>query len=227
VQNNREHLSALQAVATTAPTPALPDELTLSATETESQLTSCRFELRQLQLQLGQCLGQIDAIGSTEALKARLDTVNRRINRLEEYYRALETAQEALYQASTSLQRRFAPRISKRAQQYFSRLTGGRYNRLSLSDDLSLQASAENEDTMRSAGWRSDGTIDQLYLSLRLAVADELTPGAPLILDDALVRFDDQRLQAALDTLREEANNKQVLLFTCQQRENKYIKENV
>ena len=66
---------------------------------------------------------------------------------------------------------------------------------------------------------RSDGTIDQLYLALRLAVAEELTPDSPLILDDALVRFDDTRMQAALAILEELAKNRQVILFTCQQRE--------
>ena len=152
-------------------------------------------------------------------LKARLDSTSRRINRLEEYYRALELAQEVLYQASTTLQRRFAPRISKRAQAYFSRLTGGRYPRINLSDDLSISASAENEDILRSVQWRSDGTADQLYFALRLAVTGELTPEAPLILDDALVRFDDRRLKSALDILQQEAMHRQVLLFTCQGRE--------
>ena len=61
--------------------------------------------------------------------------------------------------------------------------------------------------------------MDQLYLALRLAVARELTPQAPLILDDALVRFDDARLAAALGILRREAETKQVILFTCQGRE--------
>jgi uncharacterized protein YhaN len=63
--------------------------------------------------------------------------------------------------------------------------------------------------------------VDQLYLALRLAVAEELTPDAPLVLDDALVRFDDTRLKAALDILQEMGQNKQVILFTCQGRENR------
>ena len=58
-----------------------------------------------------------------------------------------------------------------------------------------------------------------LYLALRLAVAEELTPDAPIILDDALVRFDDQRLKEALTVLMEEAQSKQVILFSCQTRE--------
>ena len=84
---------------------------------------------------------------------------------------------------------------------------------------MSVHAGAQGEDTLRSQLWRSDGTVDQLYLALRLAVAQELTPEAPLVLDDALVRFDDRRLAAALDVLRKEAQQKQVILFTCQGRE--------
>ena len=113
------------------------------------------------------------------------------------------------------MQRRFAPRISKRAQTLFGKLTGNRYQRLTLGEDLSLQACTEEEDTLRNALWRSDGTVDQLYLALRLAVAEELTPEAPLILDDALVRFDDERLQAALTVLKTVSQERQVLLFTC------------
>ena len=82
-----------------------------------------------------------------------------------------------------------------------------------------MEASAQNENTLRGTLWRSDGTVDQLYLALRLAVAEELTPTAPLILDDALVRFDDTRLAAALALLAQTAEEKQVILFTCQSRE--------
>ena len=78
---------------------------------------------------------------------------------------------------------------------------------------------------MRPAQWRSDGTVDQLYLALRLAVAEELTPDAPLVLDDAMVRFDENRLAVALNILKETAEDKQVILFTCQGREKKLYGE--
>ena len=212
-------LQALQSSAQPAAKPAKPDDLTCSAEETERQLTEARFTQRQLHLQLGQYLGQAETLGQESLLKARLDTLNRRIARLEDTYYALEMAQDALRDATTSLQRRFAPRIAKRAQELFGKLTGGRYQRLTLTEDFSVNASAENEDTLRSAQWRSDGTMDQLYLALRLSVAEELTPEAPLVLDDALVRFDDTRLAKALEILRETAETKQVILFTCQGRE--------
>ncbi|MBQ6997386.1 MAG: AAA family ATPase [Oscillospiraceae bacterium] len=214
-------LQALRASAQPAAKPAKPDELTQSAEETQQLLNEARFSQRQLQLQLGQCMGRAETLGQESLLKARLDTLNRRIARLEDTYYALELAQDALRDATTTLQRRFAPRIAKRSQELFGKLTGGRYQRLILRDDLSLEASAEGEDTVHSSQFRSDGTVDQLYLALRLSVAEELTPDAPLVLDDALVRFDDTRLAQALNILRETAETKQVILFTCQGREKK------
>ena len=75
---------------------------------------------------------------------------------------------------------------------------------------------------LHGTAWRSDGTVDQLYLALRLAVAEALTPEAPLVLDDALVRFDDTRLQEAMALLREESERRQVIVFSCQTREENY-----
>ena len=212
-------LQALQSSAQPAVKPTKPDDLAYSSEETERLLADSHFTQRQLHLKLGQYIGQAETLGQESLLKARLDTLNRRIARLEDTYYALEMAQDALHDATATLQRRFAPRIAKRAQELFGKLTGGRYQRLTLTEDFSINVSAENEDTMRSAQWRSDGTVDQLYLALRLSVSEELTPEAPLVLDDALVRFDDKRLAVALEILRETAENKQVILFTCQGRE--------
>ena len=212
-------LQALSGAGKQVPPPQFEDTLTWTAQETAKRLTDCALEQQLLQRRLGQCQGQMKALGQKESLVALQRQLADRIASAEEYYRALTRAQQTLQQAAQELQRRFAPRISKRAQELFARLTGKRYQRLSLGQDLSLEAGAEGENTLRGTLWRSDGTVDQLYLALRLAVAEELTPEAPLVLDDALVRFDDVRLKAALDILKEESAQKQVILFTCQSRE--------
>jgi len=167
----------------------------------------------------------MENLGEESTLKQQLASIRNRICKLEETYAALTLAMQTLSEASNALQRRFAPRIAKRAQQLFCDLTGSRYDRLTLEEDLSISAGAQGEDTLRSSLWRSDGTIDQLYFALRLAVAEELTPNSPLILDDALVRFDDKRLLSALNILKEEADTKQILLFTCQEREAQLLRE--
>ena len=219
LQQAQNHVNALRAMAKTALPPTGPDTLTFTEAETNRLLSDASYEQQQLMQRLGQCVGQMEALGSSEALNRELEQVYRRIRSLEQTYMALEYGLNTLNTARQELQRRFAPRITKRAQQLFAKLTGGRYDRFMLGEDLSIQAGAQGEDTLRSQQWRSDGTVDQLYLALRLAVAQELTPEAPLILDDALVRFDDERLAAALKLLQQEAETKQVLLFTCHSRE--------
>lgn len=203
--------------------PRFPDELTYTAPETARMISDCTFQQKQLQLQLGQHQGRMAALGAKAELELQLDGLNTRISALEETYGALEIAMNTLSAATTELQRRFAPRISKRAQELFSKLTEGRYDRLTLGEDFTVHASATGETTLHSALWRSEGTTDQLYLALRLAVSQELTPDAPFILDDALVRFDDQRLSQALAILEETAASRQVILFTCQDREKRLL----
>ena len=199
--------------------PEQPDELTYDGAETVRLLADAMQQQQLLADQAGQIQGKMAALGDEEAMKKQLQALQTRIAKLEETYKALELALRTLESASAELQRRFAPRISQRSKELFSRLTGNRYDRLTLGEDFSVRAGAAGETTLQSTLWRSDGTVDQLYLALRLAVAEELTADAPLVLDDALVRFDDTRLQAALEILQQFAENKQVILFTCQKRE--------
>ena len=209
----------LKAMAKTAEAPQTPDELSYTEGETARLLSDAQSELTLLNSRLNQYQGRMSALSSREELEAALDTCSRRIRQLEDTYAALVIAQQTLTEASQNLQRRFAPRITGRARELMDAFTDGRYDRLQLGEDLELWAGAGEEDVLRDILWRSDGTADQLYLALRLAVAEALTEDAPLILDDALVRFDDRRLKAALDVLRKEAETKQVILFTCQGRE--------
>ena len=222
-QQAEKYLNTLQSMAKRVERkPAMEDILAYSPEETEKLLTEAYVEQQRLQNRLGQYQGRMEALGDPDALQAQLEAVVCRIDRLEETYGALTLALETLAQARQALQRRFAPRIAARAQALLARMTDGRYDRLRLSEDLSLLSGAGQEETLHEVFWRSDGTVDQLYLSLRLAVAEELIPEAPLVLDDALVRFDDTRLKAVLEILKEEAEQKQVILFTCQHREKEY-----
>ena len=217
----KRHLEALNAVVKPVEKPTTPDNLTQNEAQTAQLLAECAAEQQRLQNRLGQYQGRMEIIGSAEDLRLQHKRVSDRIARLEDTYTALTIAQETLQQARTELQRRFAPRITQRAQELLGAMTDGRYQSLTMGEDFSLRASAGQEDVQWDAIWRSDGTIDQLYLALRLAVAEELTPDAPLVLDDALVRFDDTRMAAALNILRKMAESKQVICFTCQGREAK------
>ena len=221
LQRAESQITTLRSMTKEVTAPTQPDDLTQTLSETDMLLTNAAFEQKQNQLRLGQFQGQAEALGQESDLKAKLKQVRLRIGRLEETYAALEVAQEALRKATSELQRRFAPRIAKRTEELFGKFTAGRYETVRLKEDLSLEVGMQQEIKTHSVQWPSDGTVDQLYLALRLAVAEELTPEAPLVLDDAMVRFDDARLATALNILTEMAENKQVILFTCQSREKK------
>ena len=214
------HYENLRSMVRPVEKPAMPDHLTQSDEETARLMSECAMEQQHLQHRLGQYQGRMELLGNRQTAQKQLDKVNTRITQLEETYGALVIAQETLAAARAELQRRFAPRITKQAQSMLARMTDGRYHSVTMRDDFSLLAGAEQEETLHDALWRSDGTMDQLYLALRLAVAEELTPNAPLILDDVLVRFDDARMRSAVSILRELSENRQVILFTCQGREN-------
>ena len=218
-QQAQKHAETLRSVAKPAQKPAQPDHLTCSAEETARQLSDAAYEQKQLQLRLGQYEGRMDPLGSEDVLQRELDAINARLKKLELTKNALEFAQKTLQEATNELQRRFAPRISQQSRDLFTRLTGGRYERLTLMQDFQVDTGTTEEVNDHAAQLRSDGTMDQLYLALRLAVAKELTPHAPLVLDDALVRFDDTRHAAAMHILKEEAQQKQIILFTCHSRE--------
>ena len=218
-----EFAKTLEQMTVKVEPPCQPDTLSYSYRQTADILDSARLEQKQVQLKKAECDGQRQLQGHEAQLRQDMEKVKSRIQRLETYYDAIEMAQAALARAGAALQRRFAPKISKRTQELFKDMTGDRYRRVVMAEDMHLSISAEDEDTLRDAQRRSDGTVDQLYLALRLAVAQELTPEAPVILDDALVRFDDDRLAAAMDILAREAEEKQVILFTCQSRETEYL----
>lgn len=219
VYRAEEFAKALEEMSQPVQPPEEQDVLNYSYRQTVDILDSAKFEQRQVQLKLAECDGQRQLQGHEAQLRSSLEKEKQRILRLEAYYDAIEMAQVALSKAGTALQRRFAPKISKRTQELFQGMTGARYQKVVMAEDMRLSIAAADEDTLREAQRRSDGTVDQLYLALRLAVAEELTPDAPVVLDDALVRFDDARLAAAMTILAEEAKEKQVILFTCQNRE--------
>ena len=199
------------------------DDLGLTLEETEQRIAQVTERLRLTQLRLGQCQGRMETMTEGEQLRLDLEQQRTRLAELVRYERALDLAIRAMEEASRELQRRFSPRITALAQDFLSRLTHGRYNRVVIGEDLSILAACDTETTLRGGQWRSDGTADLMYLALRLAVWVTLNPHGPLILDDALVRLDDKRLTAVLALLSELGLERQVILFSCQDREKRIV----
>ncbi len=219
----RLHVQDLQTMARCAEGPEPEDALTLSREQTLRAIEEKTGRIDRYRLQLAQYRGRMELMPEETALQSRLTQARTRLQELEAMYQAIGYAQNALDTAMQELQRRFAPRITRRAEEHLRFLTGGVYDRISIGEDLTIQAAGRGEATLREVQWRSEGTSDQMYLALRLAVWEVLSPKSPLILDDALVRFDQERMEKAMELLERLSGERQVLLFSCQNREKEWL----
>lgn len=216
------------------PQPPLPDpeetlpRPVLSREQIDAALPQVRNQLREARSRVDSLTGQLRTMDSPESLQAQRDQCTRRLEALQAEYDAIALAMEALTQANTVLQTRFSPALGAETARIFSAITGGRYDKVLLDRNLSLSAQPAGDAMPRALSLLSQGAGDQLYLAVRLAICRMVLPrdkAAPLILDDALANFDDQRLAAALDWLAEESRTRQILLFTCHRREGDYLRD--
>lgn len=183
-------------------------------------------ELARLSREESRTEGELRAMGDHSALLGRREELTRRRSELQLEYDALALAMETLSDANGELQSRFSPELGRQAGHIFSALTAGKYDGILLDRSMNASAAAEGDPIPRSAALLSQGGADQLYLALRLAICRMVLPedcAVPLILDDALTNFDDERLGYALEWLLEESRSRQILLFTCQKREGAYL----
>jgi len=115
---------------------------------------------------------------------------------------------------------RLAPRMTEIAGEYLSAITGGAYGEVMLNRELGV--SVRVPETARFASEPrqelSKGTVDQIYLALRLALVQVFSDSGesiPMLLDDPFSNYDDDRLRRALGLLQEVSKTNQIILFTC------------
>lgn len=185
-----------------------------------NELLRLNSSLADVRSQLDQSRGRVAALGDPAELEAKREALTARAEALTKRYDALELALGALENANSELQTRFSPQISALAGRLLGEMTGERYDTILLGSDLRAEARERGELVTRQLLYLSGGTADQVYLAVRLAICKlALGEDVPIVLDDALVRFDDERMRAALTLLRQEAGTRQIILFTCQKRE--------
>ena len=170
--------------------------------------------------------GRLDTLGDPLVWKTRLRELEAEHERVEFELEALTAALDELALADEEMRSEFSPALAKSAASVLSRLTGGAYTELTLDRELNALVRCAGEPVLHESAFLSRGTADQLYLALRLALCDMLLGGedpCPIVLDDALINFDDVRMGYALDYLAEMAQHRQILLFSCHSREKRYI----
>ncbi|MCQ4922723.1 AAA family ATPase [Tissierella carlieri] len=145
---------------------------------------------------------------------------------LENKYKSLEIAAQAIEELSRDIHSQFTPEINKKVSKIVEKITEGKYNNIKISESLNI--SVENPITREiiDINSLSGGTIDQLYFSLRFGIINSMVDNKlPLILDDCFIQYDDSRLKNIIEFLTDIGNERQVILFTCHNREKKALED--
>ena len=128
-------------------------------------------------------------------------------------------AKECLEKAYAKVKSSISPRFIKNLSDIISKISNDRYNNIVLTDDEGLKIEVQNGSYM-PVSRLSVGTIDQLYLSLRISSIDELSSeNMPIILDETFAYFDNERLENILKYINTNFKDTQIIIFTCSNRE--------
>ena len=156
------------------------------------------------------------------ALESELRELKTRHAALSAQYDAITRAIGALTNADREIQKRFSPALAQKAAEYMEALTDGRYDALALTRDFTAEARRAGDTLGHSTAYLSAGAADLMYLAVRLAMCElalECDEPCPIILDDTLVNFDDDRAHRAVELLHTLAKKRQIILFTCHKRD--------
>lgn len=182
------------------------------------ELTGARAEAQRLSRQLAEINGRLAAMGDPLVLSSALNWMQEEYGIISKEYEAIDLAVETLRAADREIQSRFSPELGRVAAGYMSAVTGGRYADVLINRDFTAKIRTADDAVARDAEYLSAGTLDLMYLAVRLAVCELALPegeNCPLIIDDALVNLDETRQEQAMALLARIAKNRQVILFSC------------
>jgi len=195
----------------------------LSSSKAMSELTAqyndCRLRIEKLKWEMSELEGnEHELIKKQELYKKLLQEQNKAAVE----WKAVKLAIDTIVELSAHIHDSFGQELNKRVSEIICEITKGKYNELRIDEKLDVKVGWN--DVFLPLEKLSAGTIDQVYLSLRLAVADLLLgkEEMPLLLDDSFAFYDDSRLKAAISKI---SGREQVILLTCHKRELKVLEE--
>ena len=140
----------------------------------------------------------------------------------EELNKIINLAKETLEESYDEIKKNITPKFTKELSNNIEMISDGKYKKANFNTDTGLTIEAENGEYIE-CNKLSIGTIDQLYLSLRLSATKEITKETiPIILDESFAYFDNQRLENVIKYLDSNYNN-QIIIFTCTNREKEIL----
>ena len=194
------------------------DYETLRREKKEVELNISKIEINISHLDLN--LNKIQEIeGEIAELQSSMED-------LEFEREALELSKSTLLSVMLENKEENLPKIIEKTSLYFREITDEKYEYVMIDDDLKLSVKSKDLGITIDEKNLSTGTIGQLYIAFRLALIDIISSKKiPIIMDDALLTFDDKRAYLTMKLLKRISEDRQVLYFTSSTRDLKVAEE--
>ena len=188
----------------------------------ENRLNTIKFKLHTLENDFSMINEKLENLSKIEE---ELQVAEQEKEELLTLNNSYNIAKECLERAYNQVKQNISPRFVENLSDIIAKVSDNRYNNIVFSDEEGLNVEIENGNYM-PASRLSVGTIDQMYLSLRLSSLNEISDEKlPIILDEAFAYFDDTRLRNFLRYLSVNFKDNQVIIFSCTDREEEILKE--
>lgn len=182
----------------------------------QNEINHEKIELHTLEIDKQNVEPKLDNLAKIEE---RLVNHKEEMSTLKNLEQSMNLAKEVLNLAYEKMRTSVTPKFTQNLSETIAHITNGKYTNVVFHNEEGLIVELENGN-YESVSKLSVGTIDQLYLSLRLSMVEELSnERMPIILDEAFAYYDELRLENVLRYINERFQNHQVIIFTCTDRE--------
>ena len=199
------------------------EELNREIDNIQDKINNKNIELHKLELDQNNIEPMLDNLSKIEE---ELGNNKNKMLTLNEMNKSFELAKEILTNAYERMKNTVTPKFTTELSRNISNITNGKYNNIRFNDEEGLIVELSNGEFI-PANKLSVGTIDQLYLSLRLSMIEDLSnENMPIILDEAFAYFDEERLENILKYMDDKFKRHQIILLTCTNREKLLLEKN-
>ncbi len=186
----------------------------------EERINNRKIKIKGLEIEYNTIMPQLDEI---VVLEEKLEADKEKLAELKDKEDIINIAIENLMDAYEEMKTTITPKFTKNLSESIQKISNDKYNKVTINDENGMIIE-NNRGEYVEAIKLSTGTIDQLYLALRLSMIDELSKeNLPIILDESFAYSDNNRLKNMLQYLSSELNNHQAIIFTCTDREKKML----
>ena len=190
--------------------------------KTQNELNMIKIKLHELDFDRENIEPKLENLIKIEE---KIVNNNEKIVNLRKLESSMNLAKALLEKAYQKMKNTVTPKFTENLSKNIKEITNGKYSNVMLQEDNGLIVELQNGNYV-AANKLSIGTIDQLYLSLRLSMIEDLSNEImPIILDEAFAYYDTQRLENILKYLSDRYHNRQIIIFTCTEREKDMLDE--